>query len=380
MMTATTPLLRKKLRRITHRSPSLLAIGSALVLTFAVTPPASASVSCPEGFSPVGASVCEVRFTTPGATTWTVPDGVSTIHMMLVGGGGGGAGGGADRGGGGGGGGGWDFPRLQVTPGTTFDVVIGAGGAGGGGGSNGSDGGVTSFNANGLHGVLPHVMNGGFGGQSSTGAGGNSGDNEPGGASGLNRGGGGGGGVSAGTASSDGVGGIGGSGAQPASGPFAVAPVSFLGPGGGGGGYNEVGGLGGITGAGDGGDGTTTSPTGAGTAAIPNSGGGGGGGGTNTAGSFQHTGGNGGSGVLIIRIEVAATSGVSLLPPPVVQQFGKPSVGTCNEAASSELNWAGVSHGGWGDSWAQWMNDGSGGFVCTRTLVYSAAQSKWIID
>jgi hypothetical protein len=38
-----------------------------------------------------------------------------------------------------------------------------------------------------------------------------------------------------------------------------------------------------------------------------------------------------------------------------------------------------VSSGGWGESWAQWMNAGQGGAVCTRTLFYSAAQSRWIV-
>jgi hypothetical protein len=72
-------------------------------------------------------------------------------------------------------------------------------------------------------------------------------------------------------------------------------------------------------------------------------------------------------------------SGSTLQPAPVLQQFGKPTTGTCAEGASESLNWAGASSGGWGDSWAEWMNDGRGGAVCTRTLVYSNAQAKWIV-
>jgi hypothetical protein len=66
-------------------------------------------------------------------------------------------------------------------------------------------------------------------------------------------------------------------------------------------------------------------------------------------------------------------------PTPIVQQFGKPDTSTCEETAPESLNWAGVASGGWGESWAQWMNGGLGGPVCTRTLVYSTAQSRWIV-
>jgi len=67
-------------------------------------------------------------------------------------------------------------------------------------------------------------------------------------------------------------------------------------------------------------------------------------------------------------------------PPPLLQQFGKPIAGTCDESASTDLNWGGSSGGGWGSSWAQWMNDGTGGQVCTRTLVYSNAQGRWVLS
>jgi hypothetical protein len=56
------------------------------------------------------------------------------------------------------------------------------------------------------------------------------------------------------------------------------------------------------------------------------------------------------------------------------------AAGACAETAPESLNWAAVTSGGWGESWAQWMNAGSGGAVCTRTLVYSTAQSRWIVE
>lgn len=66
-------------------------------------------------------------------------------------------------------------------------------------------------------------------------------------------------------------------------------------------------------------------------------------------------------------------------PAPIVQQFGMPATGTCDAAQPEGLDWSGVASGGWGVSWAQWMHGGNGGAVCTRTLVYSTAQAKWIV-
>ena len=67
-------------------------------------------------------------------------------------------------------------------------------------------------------------------------------------------------------------------------------------------------------------------------------------------------------------------------PAPIIQQFGKPSAGACDAAASDSLNWSSVGSGGWVESWAQWVNGGLGGAVCTRTLIYSTSQTKWIVN
>lgn len=69
----------------------------------------------------------------------------------------------------------------------------------------------------------------------------------------------------------------------------------------------------------------------------------------------------------------------SSTPAPVIQEFGRPQTGTCDAAQPAGLDWAGVTSGGWANSWSQWMNGGTGGFVCTRTLVYNTAQSKWVV-
>jgi len=73
------------------------------------------------------------------------------------------------------------------------------------------------------------------------------------------------------------------------------------------------------------------------------------------------------------------TSG-GLGPAPHIQQFPMPAVGTCDEAEPEGVNWSGVASGGWGESWAQWMNDGEGGFVCTRTLIYNQSRAAWEVD
>jgi len=71
------------------------------------------------------------------------------------------------------------------------------------------------------------------------------------------------------------------------------------------------------------------------------------------------------------------SSAASSTPAPRIQQFGKPATGTCDEAQPEGLNWGGASSGGWGESWAQWANEGQGGPVCTRTLEYNNSTATW---
>ena len=66
-------------------------------------------------------------------------------------------------------------------------------------------------------------------------------------------------------------------------------------------------------------------------------------------------------------------------PQLVLQQFGKPATGTCDAAATEMLNIGGAESGGWSESWAEWMNGGLGGAVCTRTLDYSNALGHWVV-
>jgi len=72
---------------------------------------------------------CVVEFRNVGTTTFTAPPGVRTVDVLVVGGGGGG--GGQDWAGGGGAGGVLVGLGRPVTPGTSYQVIVGAGGAGG---------------------------------------------------------------------------------------------------------------------------------------------------------------------------------------------------------------------------------------------------------
>ena len=89
------------------------------------------------------ATKCEAVFT-PGSFHWTAPAGIYSVEAILVGGGGGGESDyGGTIGGGGGGGAGTCMATAAVTPGTRYNLTIGAGGAGGVGG-DGTTGGTTS--------------------------------------------------------------------------------------------------------------------------------------------------------------------------------------------------------------------------------------------
>src|SRR6056300_120189 len=91
----------------------------------------------------------EAVFTTPGTTTWTAPDLVTSVFVVCVGGGGGGGGYYSS----GGAGGGLAYRNnITVTPGTSYNVTVGGGGNGitySNGGAPGtvasSNGGTSSF-------------------------------------------------------------------------------------------------------------------------------------------------------------------------------------------------------------------------------------------
>jgi hypothetical protein len=67
-------------------------------------------------------------------------------------------------------------------------------------------------------------------------------------------------------------------------------------------------------------------------------------------------------------------------PASVIQQFGLPASGNCEDGVTDAMNWSGIGMDGWGISWAQWMNEGAGGAVCTRTVVYDTSTAKWAVS
>ena len=236
-----------------------------------------------------------------------------TADYLVVAGGGGGGGAGTGYGGmGGGGAGGFRTATSQSLTTTAYTVTIGAGGAGGSyTAAKGSNSVFSTFTSTGGGRGGGGVGNltggtGGSGGGSADGfalGSGNEGAFSPaegyngglGSGSGSSYGGGGGGGASAnggaGTSTSGGAGGNG------TANSYSGTSVTYAGGGGGGVGYS----LGSGPGAGGaGGGGAGASPSGNGIAGTANTGGGGGGAGGPTA----SIGGNGGSGVVIIRYAV----------------------------------------------------------------------------
>lgn len=79
---------------------------------------------------------------------------------------------------------------------------------------------------------------------------------------------------------------------------------------------------------------------------------------------------------LIFRVILAGSS-VDETPRDFIQQFAISSAGTC-ESVPNDIPVFNVSRsGGWGKSWAQWPNEGQGGFVCTRTVRYEPSIQGW---
>lgn len=212
----------------------------------------------------VAFTVEPLSFTTSGAYTWIVPQGVTAIQVVVTGSGGGGSNGG------GGGNGGVVRAALAVVPGTSYTLYVGGGGVGGangggGGGSSHFDAGssnqIIAGGGGGGAGIGPFIAIGGNGGGSGNGAGTVGG--APAGGGGGNGGTGGGsvnGGV-AGGSGNGGAGGAGGSNGGSGSGNGGGGAGSG-GAGGGGGGYGGGGGGGTIPGGhGGGGGGGSTGPS-----------------------------------------------------------------------------------------------------------------------
>lgn len=293
--------------------------------------PASSGVSALAGATCVPTTTSSngytyVAFRTVGFCNWNVPGNASSIDYLVVGGGGGGG----TRHAGGGGAGGLLKGSTSISSVTTLSIEVGAGGAGGDTavsgqnfayGSNGNPStiskasGAGTFNTltadgggGGVTGGFELGRNGGSGGGAlATGGTATSGQGNNGGNGLANNpywGGGGGGGAGAvGGNASQGVAGNGGAGTTWIN-DFTTAIATslsltntvnvYFAGGGGGGGTSGTAGTGGIGGGGDGSAGNNND----GVSGIANTGGGGGGGGL---GTVVPKGGNGGSGVVLLR-------------------------------------------------------------------------------
>jgi hypothetical protein len=264
-----------------------------------------------------------VSFTTVGSTTWTVPAGITTVQVLVVGGGGGG---GTGRGGAGGGAGGFvQNANYSVTPGAVINVTVGGGGNGGtttGGSTSGSasvfgtltaPGGGAGGNFTGggaLVGATGGSGGGGAGGSSSVGAAGTAGmgfagGNGSNGAGGCYYGGGGGGANAAGGHAVSGCGGGAGAGGSGKASTISGSSAYYAGGGSGSPVGTNTASLGG--GGGGGGSLVNGNSNGIQVNGFPgtaNTGGGGGGGGygySSATSYVYYPGGAGGSGVVIVR-------------------------------------------------------------------------------
>lgn len=174
-------------------------------------------------------------FTTPGATPWIVPGGVTRVKVKVIGGGGGGgkrSGSASASAAGGGGGGGISEGFVDVTPGASITVTVGAAGVGATAvNTAGTNGGASSFGAfmSATGGLGGGTTGGGAGG---TGTGGSFNSSTGPGQSGINFS----NSAAADNGSSGAGGGAGGAGITFSSGSSSLAGNPATGPGGGGGG------------------------------------------------------------------------------------------------------------------------------------------------
>ncbi len=228
-------------------------------------------------------------YTSQGASTFTVPNGITSITVKLWGGGGGGGAGGSAAAGGTGGGGGETTGTISVTPGETLNIYVGGGGSAGTRNTSGGGGGGGAYTSI-YRGTTPLAVAAGGGG----GGGGRSTSTHIGGAGGAGGGASGiagnaslvNGGGSPGTASSGGAGGTGTN-----AGTAGASLTGGLGADGSTQSTDGSGAAGGLVGGGAGGGVTSTTRSGGGGGASGWFGGGGGGGSGTSAG-----GGGGGGG------------------------------------------------------------------------------------
>ena len=134
----------------------LAAAAAAAVLGVVAAPAGSARAALPSNCSETSGTVTCTFGSTDGAQSWTVPTGVSNVHVVAIGGRGGRNGNGTVRGGLG-----EDVQAdVPATPGQTLTVLVG----GNGGDASLSTGGAAGFNGGGAGGAGLGFINGAGGG------------------------------------------------------------------------------------------------------------------------------------------------------------------------------------------------------------------------
>jgi hypothetical protein len=92
-----------------------------------------------------------------------------------------------------------------------------------------------------------------------------------------------------------------------------------------------------------------------------------------------------GIGTNLMILTVNAVSEPVPGPPPFephdyLQQVALPASGSCDDIPPESGHWHGTPFGGWSQSWAQWVNNGSGGAVCTRMVETTESGSLILVD
>ena len=66
------------------------------------------------------------------------------------------------------------------------------------------------------------------------------------------------------------------------------------------------------------------------------------------------------------------------IPADLIQQFAIDPGGDCTSLPAPIEVFDVPRAGGWSKSWAQWPNEGAGGFVCTRQVMYQPSTGTWV--
>lgn len=87
-------------------------------------------------------------------------------------------------------------------------------------------------------------------------------------------------------------------------------------------------------------------------------------------------------GLVVLEFPPTPASGPNV-PTAPMQQFGRLEGETCAWRAPEYVNWPGLGpqlqQENWGESWAQWPNAGTGGFICTRQPFFTT-NGSWAVS